>query len=201
MAKYKLYILLLIGILFCYGIFLCLFPKYKNYYLIKDIDLIVVGCKVDSFGNINTMKLSLAFNKEFIAGKNSNRILFKGSMQEGLDGMFHKSLEMQVLLKKNTLTALGEYIKADSSGVTYHEMNAFPELYKNNYSLKQLIEDIKKNKKYTKDIGIYNQDLIFYLNLPEYIKIHKTDTILLSAKIDSTIIGKYLFVSNCLTFN
>jgi len=150
----------------------------------------VLQYEFNSIGDVERIKLSFRFQKEFVSGEKSERYLFGGSMEGGLDGMVHQRFVIKLFLAKDTILCLNDYIHADSLQVYYHQRKIAEELYHNQYSFTQLLNDFRNNKAYTKGSRLQNEELFFIFNVPAHIKIKAKDSLGLLLQFDRQTIQK-----------
>jgi hypothetical protein len=147
-----------------------IFEKQKDYYEIEEIRIELIALENNEIVKLNKKNInniydktgvSIKFDKKFVSGKNSRRMLFGGSMEKGLKGIKNKLYPISIKINDkpsgNKLKAFNFQFKsnADLGDDLFN-------LYKDEVNFDKFIEDLVNNKSYTRGKSFDDYEIFFW---------------------------------------
>lgn len=143
------------------SIYFILFKKQNDCFLIANVEI----KKVNNYFSHDSLIILVKLKKEYVASNNSKRMLFGGSMEEGLNGLLNPSFDLRIFIKTgDTLINLNKNLVAKNIFNESDHGDALNEVYTKGLSLTQIIEDLNRNEEYTTGYSLDGQDICFIFN-------------------------------------
>lgn len=159
-SKSCIYSILLFSIVVI-SFYYIVFNKQKEYFLIENVEI----RKVNNHFSRDSLIIFIKFKKEYVSQKNSKRMLFEGSMEEGLNGLLNPNFDFRIFLRTgDTQINLNQNLVAKNIYNVSGIGDALEEVYAKGLSLTQIIEDLNRNGEYTTGNSLDGQDICFIFN-------------------------------------